>query len=1236
MSDPLQMSEMECNWLESNLVALSCDLPHDTIVSTIESIDSLLTNFIDAFTNKVLFDKEPIEPTQESAFITHVPKLPTPLTQFLQELKKKTIVNISSYLDDRRSQDQSSLLNFKKRMLDSVTTCRLSAEQYRQTYDIAARHREHATLANVEENNKKKLETEMEKLSKAIHGKEYENSILSKQLQFLMIEREMLENKIHVMAHQYIPPRSGSPKQKKGKKGKHKKPKSRQTLVSSPLFPMPGDILDGSPILEASAAAQECRFCIEHQAKVRNLEQEIKILKWRLDHSPSAAAAEDVPLDLDHLDEQEHEHHHHHHKKHHSHKHHSHKHHPHDHHPSDHHSHENENENGIHAQPTDQESATNHGNQGHSSHGHGHHSHHHPKHKHDHDHDHVATSTKASSDENPTLDENGFNKTSPDQVKINGSSKAPNSTFDSDGSNGIHQTKRVDDKTTLDSHNRASLVPDITQHQNIHVNPLLPKEDGASPSNQGNPQAPGSPSVKAITVAKKGQRSTVAAMGSTASSLFTTPIQAIGANPLTSLNSLTMLDNVDATPITAAPNSSIANILDIVAEDTQVSKLSLGTDETKSTTTIEMSQLQDKVVAIIEPGEAAESVAAEATPVVLAVEIDNLKATDDSLLSGEQNTPLSISIRDVDIVTTTVANDADLSVVLDASPVGGLVDTSAYGAPVVPPPTTKVESRSSSNPISAHPISRAVSGSVKERVQSPAPNNGTNNVVKRTPSLRGSTPTKQPKDIDPPRTASKRNSRDKESEVIVASTIGRLPSNGTIESVGNVTNVSDASSTAHVPVSAVIPSILLASRIEMTDSPGPDTVTATARVISNTLVAETSNLNVLSSPVVVAEISAAVAAATTAAEASSKLLVEEFEKKLQHQSQKLQEKDILIQQQQIEMEELVQKSQQSTIAALEDAISLDSNDSARGSRSSLSIIERENIFKDQLLVEAREVQSELQTRLLSLEYQNAKLSKKLRSEEANQERMEALHRLQVEERDILLKVMSEQIKDLRTKLSRTEELAKISAPPSKPVRENEISRMRALGDISPKRDVCSLPVIKWDTNNGFAQGRMHSRESRRSLSGLESSSTPNLQTAAGAQQQSTIFPTRDVSPPRRVVGGVTAAFKASAATSSGTGTDMVTQAAAVVTKANRRIDAVSILKDNIDKTRNALPAVDQFDLSPASVDLRGEVQQIRQQIASVLVANSAVEKRDPTLAVSRQAETKRKSREVPLKSNPQQ
>ena len=114
---------------------------------------------------------------------------------------------------------------------------------------------------------------------------------------------------------------------------------------------------------------------------------------------------------------------------------------------------------------------------------------------------------------------------------------------------------------------------------------------------------------------------------------------------------------------------------------------------------------------------------------------------------------------------------------------------------------------------------------------------------------------------------------------------------------------------------------------------------------------------------------------------------------------------------------------------------------------------------------------------------------------------------------------------------------------------------------------------------------MHSRDGKRSISGLESASTPNLQTTAAAQQ-TTLFPPRDMSPPRRVVGGVTATFKATAANLPAGSTDFVAQAAAMVSKANRKIDAVSILKDNRDKARNALPTLDKFELSPASVDLR--------------------------------------------------
>jgi len=97
-------------------------------------------------------------------------------------------------------------------------------------------------------------------------------------------------------------------------------------------------------------------------------------------------------------------------------------------------------------------------------------------------------------------------------------------------------------------------------------------------------------------------------------------------------------------------------------------------------------------------------------------------------------------------------------------------------------------------------------------------------------------------------------------------------------------------------LSAIVPNILLGGRIEMTDSPIQDTVTS--RIPSNTLTSETNNSNMLSSAAMAAEISAAVLAATAAAEASSKLLVEGFEMKLQHQRQKLLEKDILIQKQQ--------------------------------------------------------------------------------------------------------------------------------------------------------------------------------------------------------------------------------------------------------------------------------------------------------------------------------------------------
>ena len=70
------------------------------------------------------------------------------------------------------------------------------------------------------------------------------------------------------------------------------------------------------------------------------------------------------------------------------------------------------------------------------------------------------------------------------------------------------------------------------------------------------------------------------------------------------------------------------------------------------------------------------------------------------------------------------------------------------------------------------------------------------------------------------------------------------------------------------------------------------------------------------------------------------------------------------------------------------------------------------------LTNALELQNELQTRLLSLEYQNSKLSKKLRFEEAQAERQEALHKLQMRERGVLLQLLVEQVTELRTRVAK--------------------------------------------------------------------------------------------------------------------------------------------------------------------------------------------------------------------------
>ena len=121
------------------------------------------------------------------------------------------------------------------------------------------------------------------------------------------------------------------------------------------------------------------------------------------------------------------------------------------------------------------------------------------------------------------------------------------------------------------------------------------------------------------------------------------------------------------------------------------------------------------------------------------------------------------------------------------------------------------------------------------------------------------------------------------------------------------------------------------------------------------------------------------------------------------------------------------------------------------------------VCQDQLLIEAQEVQQELQTRILSLEYQNSKLSKKLRSEEAQAEKQETLYKLQIQERDLLLRVLTDQVKDLRLVISKQEMISKISAPPQIPVRDNSVQRYRTGEYQTSKNQVWQLNLEVFTT-----------------------------------------------------------------------------------------------------------------------------------------------------------------------------
>ena len=72
-----------------------------------------------------------------------------------------------------------------------------------------------------------------------------------------------------------------------------------------------------------------------------------------------------------------------------------------------------------------------------------------------------------------------------------------------------------------------------------------------------------------------------------------------------------------------------------------------------------------------------------------------------------------------------------------------------------------------------------------------------------------------------------------------------------------------------------------------------------------------------------------------------------------------------------------------------------------------------------------DARKELETRVLSLEYQNSKLSDRLRSDEAAQERQEKLHSLQMMERGILLRELAQQVNEMKAHMHRESLMKKV-------------------------------------------------------------------------------------------------------------------------------------------------------------------------------------------------------------------
>lgn len=126
----------------------------------------------------------------------------------------------------------------------------------------------------------------------------------------------------------------------------------------------------------------------------------------------------------------------------------------------------------------------------------------------------------------------------------------------------------------------------------------------------------------------------------------------------------------------------------------------------------------------------------------------------------------------------------------------------------------------------------------------------------------------------------------------------------------------------------------------------------------------------------------------------------------------------------------------------------------------------ENMYK--ILLKINETKNELQSKVFSLDYHNAKLSSRLRLDEDAREKKESLHLLQMQERGILLRMLSEEVLNLRQRnecLIEEKNKLKIksnsawSSPPSTRQVNNNIS-----SDVKKKE--MFLPNVRFDDDFG--------------------------------------------------------------------------------------------------------------------------------------------------------------------------